>query len=124
MNAVAECRIVLVDDVLEVRYLLRLLLANVRLCQVVAEAENGQQAVELVEKLRPDLVVLDVTMPVMGGIEALKRIRELSPETKVIVYSSSPEARSEALAGGAFRYLDKGADPQRLVDAVREAILG
>ena len=124
MNDAAGCRIVLVDDVLEVRYLLRLLLANVRLCQVVAEAENGRQAVELVEKLRPELVVLDVVMPVMDGIEALKRIRELSPETKVIIYSSSPEARKEALAAGAFRYLDKGSDPQRLVEVVREAILG
>jgi CheY-like chemotaxis protein len=123
MNEVVECRIVLVDDTLEVRYLLRLLLANVRLCQVVGEAENGQQAVELVEKLRPQLVVLDVNMPVMDGIEALKRIRKLSPETKVIVYSSNPEAKREALAEGAFRYLDKGSDPQRLVDVVRQAIL-
>jgi CheY-like chemotaxis protein len=120
---VEECRILIADDVLEFRYLMRILLANVRLCRVVAEAENGQEAVELVEKLRPHLVVLDVAMPVMDGIEALKRIREVAPETKVIIYSSKPEVKSEALAAGAYGYVDKGSDPLRLVSVVREAAL-
>ena len=123
MNEPKRSTVLLVDDTVEIRYLLRMLLANVRLCQVVGEAQNGQEAVELAERLEPDIVILDVAMPVMDGLEALPRIREVSPETKVIVYSSFPEAREKVMDLGAFRYLEKGRDPHDVAEAVREAVV-
>ena len=115
--------VLIVDDTVEVRYLVRILLANVRLCHVVAEAKDGQEAIERATELQPDIVILDVEMPVMTGMEALPRIVEVSPGLKVIIYSSHPELEEEALRLGAFRYLEKGRDPHQVVDAVREAIL-
>lgn len=123
MNELKRSTVLLVDDAAAIRAVLRMLLANVRLGEVVGEAENGQQAVELAERLRPDVIILDVHMPVMDGLEALRRINELVPESKVIIYSSYPEAREEALRLGAFRYVEKGEDPDDVTDAVREAIL-
>ena len=117
-------RVLLVDDVVEIRYLLRMLLANVRLCQVVGEAENGQRAVELARELQPDLVILDLEMPVLDGLEALPRILEAAPNAKVIVYSAAKPGREpEALELGAFGYVPKGRDPMLVVDAAREALM-
>ncbi len=115
--------VLLVDDTVEIRYLLRILLANVRLCRVVAEAKDGQEAIELAERLQPDVIILDVEMPVLTGLEALPRIKEVSPASKVIVYSSHPEMNGEAMKLGAFRYLEKGKDPHDVVEAVRDAVL-
>ena len=115
--------VLLVDDIVEIRYLVRMLLANVRGCQVVAEAENGAEAVELAERLQPHVVVLDVHMPVLDGFSALPRILEVAPGAKVIMYSSAdPVHEEEALRVGAFRYVQKGADPTLVVEAVREAV--
>jgi DNA-binding NarL/FixJ family response regulator len=116
-------RVIVVDDELEIRYLVRILLANVRTCHVVAEGENGRDALELVEELRPEIVILDINMPVVDGLAALTAIRRIAPATRVIFYSSLPDAEEQALALGAFRYLNKGSDPQLLVQAVREATL-
>ena len=116
-------RVLLVDDIVEIRYLVRMLLANVRGSQVVAEAETGAEAVELAERLRPDVVVLDVHMPVLDGFAALPRILEAAPGAKVIMYSSAdPAHAAEALQLGAFRYVQKGTDPTLVVEAVREAL--
>lgn len=60
-----NCSVLLVDDILEIRFLVRMLLANVMRCQVIAEAGNGAEAVELARELQPNIVVLDVEMPVM-----------------------------------------------------------
>ena len=114
--------VLLVDDTVEIRYLLRILLANVTRCHVAGEAENGREAIELTRTLQPVVVVLDVQMPVLGGLDALPQILAAAPETKVIVYSSEPAARAKALELGAFRYLDKGGDPLVVAHAVREAL--
>ena len=116
-------RVLLVDDVVEIRYLLRMLLANVRLCHVVGEAEDGRQAIAQAEELKPDIVILDIDMPILTGLEALPSILEAAPDAAVVVYSSAePRAEQEALALGAFRYVPKGKDPSAVVDAVREAV--
>jgi DNA-binding NarL/FixJ family response regulator len=115
--------ILIVDDILEIRYLLRILLANVRHCQIVGEAENGVRTLELVRELRPEIVVLDVDMPLMGGLEALAEIRQIAPQTRVIMYSSDPRAEERCVALGAAAYLAKGADPLLLVDTVRQVSL-
>ena len=115
--------VLLVDDTVEIRYLLRMLLANVTLCQVVAEAENGEEAIELARSLRPDVVILDMVMPVMDGRTALPRILEASPESKVLVYSSRPDVKEEVLRLGAVAYFEKGRDPQEIVRAVRDLVV-
>ena len=93
---------------------------------VVGEAGNGEEAVERARELTPDVVFMDVRMPGMDGIEATRRIREASPETKVILITidESRGAVSEAIAAGVSGYLLKDASPDSLVDAARNAIEG
>ena len=122
MPGLAPKKVLLVDDVLEIRYLMRMLLANVRQCQIVGEAENGRGAVELARRVRPDIVILDVGMPILDGLRALPLILEAAPHTKVIVYSSEDGLEREAIESGAFRYIPKGTDPTIVVDAVRTAL--
>lgn len=88
--------VLLVDDTVEIRYLLRMLLANVASCQVVAEAENGSHAKDLAQRLRPDVVILDMSMPVMDGPAALPRILAASPETKVLMYSLRTDVKERS----------------------------
>lgn len=93
---------------------------------VVGEASNGEEAVEAVRELSPDIVFMDVRMPGMDGIEATRRIREASPETKVILITidESRGAVSDAIQAGVSGYLLKDASPDALVDAARNAIEG
>ena len=114
--------VLLVDDTVEIRYLLRMLLANVTLCRVVGEAENGAEAIDAARELQPDIVILDVQMPVMSGVEALPHILEEAPGTQIVIYSSRPDAKTESLRLGAVRYLEKGRDPQELVQAIRDLV--
>ena len=122
MTRLPTAGVLLVDDVVEFRYLVRILLANVTRCSIVGEAENGLEAVELAERLQPAIVGLDVGMPVMDGLDALPRIRDVAPAAKVIVYSSQPDCRDRALELGSFRYVEKGRDPALVIEAVREAV--
>jgi len=105
-------RTVLVDDVAEMRELLRVLLVRDGRFSIVGEAANGQEAIELVAKARPDLVVLDVAMPVLDGIAALPRLREASPGTRIVMLSGFPVEDMErpSLEAGAVGYLTKGPD--------------
>ena len=92
---------------------------------VVAEAENGLQAVQLAEQHKPHLLLLDISMPVMDGMEALPKIREASPDTQVVVLSGFEAGRmgQVALDAGAAAYLEKGIPPGVLIDRLLE-ILG
>src|SRR4051812_30100548 len=86
-------RVLLVDDVVEIRHLLRILLANVQFCQVVGEAEDGREAIELTQQLQPDVIVLDVQMPGMSGLEALPAIFEAAPHSAPSTRSPSGASR-------------------------------
>jgi DNA-binding NarL/FixJ family response regulator len=105
-------RTVLVDDVEEMRALSRSLLARDGRFTVVGEAVNGLEAIELVTALRPDVVILDIAMPLLGGMETLPRLRVVSPETRIVMHSSYPAAEMEKLSfeGGAIGYVEKSAD--------------
>lgn len=107
----------LADDVPELRKLLRQVLEWSDRFSVVGEAENGLQAIELAARFKPDLLLLDVSMPIMDGMEALPQILEASPETKVVVLSGfeSDRLQPAALAGGAAAYIEKGISPAVLV---------
>jgi DNA-binding NarL/FixJ family response regulator len=100
-------RIVIVDDVKIVRSCLRELLADhVEIC---GEAENGKQAVDLVRSLHPDVILIDITMPVMDGLRATVEIRRIAPSTKVVLFSinDGPEAQSAADIVGAHAFVPK-----------------
>lgn len=93
---------------------------------VVGEAASGEEAIERARELEPDVVFMDVRMPGMDGIEATRRIREASPDTKVILITidESRSSISEAIQAGVSGYLLKDASPDALVDAAKNAIEG
>ena len=121
----APVRAVVVDDVDDMRQLLRLLLEREGHFTVVAEAENGQSGVAAVLAHRPDLVLLDITMPVMDGVQALKLIRSQVPSAVVVMLSSwatsSREARA-CTALGAHGYLRKGEHLHQVPDELRAIV--
>ncbi len=86
----------------------------------IGEASDGLQAVQMVRELRPDVVLMDVGMPGVDGIEATRRIKQESPETRVIVLTVYPTHLSEAFAAGASRYLLKDGSAKDLMQAIRD----
>ena len=94
--------------------------------EVIGEAASGEEAVVAAHDLAPDVVFMDVRMPGMDGIEATRRIREASPETRVILITidESRGAISDAIQAGVSGYLLKDASPEALVDAARNAVEG
>jgi DNA-binding NarL/FixJ family response regulator len=99
----------LADDMNDLRYLLRLSLETQGSFEVVGEASNGREAVQMAELHQPDVILLDVAMPVMDGLEAIPQIRELSPSTKIVMLTgfSTPALARKALDLGADLYLQK-----------------
>ncbi|MEA2513483.1 MAG: two-component system, NarL family, response regulator LiaR [Thermomicrobiales bacterium] len=119
-------RIVITDDHKVVRQGLRMFLELDPDLEVVGEAENGAQAVELAGLLGPDVVLMDLLMPVMGGIEAIGIIRTLHPETEVVAMTSVLEDASVigAVRAGAIGYLLKTTEADALCRAIRAAAAG
>lgn len=116
-------RVVLADDHKIVRDGLRSMLEKQRDMEIVGEAEDGLSTVKLVEELRPHIVVMDVNMPDLNGIEATRHIASQVPTTKVIGLSMYAEGRfvSEMLAAGASGYLPKKSAADELVVAIHAA---
>jgi DNA-binding NarL/FixJ family response regulator len=103
-------RVVLVDDVDDLRFLLRTLFEPYPGVEVVGEAANGEEALTVVAATQPDLVVLDLSMPVLDGVSALPRLRRAAPAARVVVLSAiPPSADPGAMAAGAVAYVQKGA---------------
>jgi DNA-binding NarL/FixJ family response regulator len=117
-------RIILADDHAIFRDGLRALLDDQPGMQVVAEAENGREAVRLARELRPDLVVMDVTMPGLNGVEATRQITSDSSRIKVISLSMHADQRrvAEMLAAGASGYLLKNSAFDELIQAIRAVV--
>jgi DNA-binding NarL/FixJ family response regulator len=118
--------VLIVDDHPMVRTGLRTLLESATFIHVVGEAANGEQAIELSRSLKPAVVLMDLSMPVLDGASATRRLLADSPDTRVVVLTSFAEQPqvSEALAAGAVGYLLKDCDPRDLVAAVRAASEG
>ena len=114
-------RVLLAEDHGIVREGLRSLLSATPDIQVIGEAEDGRQAVDMTEKLRPDVVVTDITMPGLNGLEATRRIRERHPGVQVVVLSmhADDEYLFQALGAGASGYLLKQSAGVELVDGIR-----
>ena len=119
----APLRTLLVDDAAEMRALVGMSLRLDGRFDVVGEAGNGREAVDLAAAYRPDLVLLDLSMPVMDGLEALPLIRAAVPETVVVVFSAFEEERlgAEAKARGAVAYVTKGVPLDCLANLLAEA---
>ena len=121
-----KIRVVLADDHTVVRQGLRALLAAEEDIEIVGEAENGRQALQLVKKLLPDIVVMDIAMPVLNGIEATRQITRYIPSVKVLVLStySNDEYVEQLTEAGAAGYLVKQTAANDLLKAIREAFKG
>jgi PAS domain S-box-containing protein len=114
-------RVLLVDDHKIVRQGIRAILAEERDIAVVGEAGNGREAVDLAERLRPDVVVMDVAMPVMAGDEASEQIKQRLPQTRIVALSMFDDARvaDHMRRAGAAAYLLKTAPTEELLAAIR-----
>jgi DNA-binding NarL/FixJ family response regulator len=112
-------RVVLTDDETDVRVLLRTALRVDDRCEVVGEANDGVEAIEVVKAQRPDVVVLDLRMPKMSGEEAAQVIRAESPETAIVVFSAYITDKAEvARELGAAVCIDKGTPIRDVIDAL------
>src|ERR1700675_2223192 len=118
-------RILLADDFKDWRRYARLLIQARPEWQVIAEASEGSEAVQKAEKLKPDLILLDIGLPKLNGIEAARQIRKLSPQSKIIFVSqeSSADMVEAALDTGALGYVVKTRAGSDLLAAIEAAIL-
>jgi DNA-binding NarL/FixJ family response regulator len=116
-------RVAIVDDTPDIRLLVRMTLERDPEIDVVAEAEDGRGAIEIAESFAPEVMLLDLSMPVMDGMQALPRVIEASPSTAVLVLSgfSAAELAQQAVAAGARGYLCKGIAAEELRRRVWEA---
>ena len=126
MTTDTRTSVMLVDDHSIMRDLLRDALENTGEFQVVAQAADGQEALRIVEEAVPDVIVMDVIMPVMDGIEACRQITKLLPGTKVLMLTASNEqdAIVRSIAAGATGCLQKNSGKEQLLTALREVALG
>ncbi|MDQ4145048.1 MAG: EAL domain-containing protein [Actinomycetota bacterium] len=119
-----KARVLLCDDAEEVRLLLRLELGFDPEIEVIGEAQNGAEVVDAAQELQPDVIVLDLAMPLLDGLESLVEIRRLAPEAKVIVLSGFNAAAMarHALALGASAYVQKGTPPGELLRVIKDSL--
>ena len=116
-------RVVIADDNPGVRTLLRALLSLEDDLELVGEAADGKEAIELVRECEPDLVLLDMAMPELDGLQVLERLDFRGGKTRVLVYTgfASPDVERAALELGATDIVIKGVDPAVLIDRLRRA---
>jgi DNA-binding NarL/FixJ family response regulator len=121
-----KIRVLLADDHVVVRQGLRALLAAEEDIEIVAEADNGRQAVQLAKKLLPDVAVIDIAMPVLNGLEATRQIAQTLPATKVLILSSysDDDYVQQLTEAGAAGYLVKQTAANDLLKGIREAHKG
>jgi len=113
-------RVLLVDDEARLRQMAKRLLVAENEIEIVGEASDGRKAVDLYSKLGPDLVVMDIAMPELNGLEATRIIRGKSPDTKIIVITAmaAEPYRKAAMVMGANAFLCKGALDSELIPTI------
>ena len=121
MNKSIATRVVLADDHVVVRQGLKRLLNRVPEIEVVGEASNGLEALKSVEELRPDVLLLDIEMPVMDGIEVARRLQQQHVDVRILILSAYDDREyiRALLEIGVSGYLIKGEAPGKIVEAVR-----
>jgi len=122
----SSIRVLVVDDFEPFREFVRSTLTRILELQVVGEASDGLEAVRKAAELKPDLILMDIGLPTLNGIEAARQIRELAPESKIIFVSqeSSADVVQEALSLGALGYVVKGQAVSDLLAAVDAVMSG
>jgi len=122
----SEIRLLLVDDHEIVRLGLKMLLENQSDISIIAEAGSGMQAIEIVNMLLPDVVVMDITLPDISGIEATRRIKQAHPEVAIIALTIHEDEQYffEMLKAGASGYIPKRAASEDLIQAIRVTFAG
>ncbi|RMF47202.1 MAG: DNA-binding response regulator [Anaerolineae bacterium] len=121
-----KIRVFLADDHAVLRSGLRLLLSQSDKIEVVGEAESGLDTIRLVEALQPDLILLDLSMPRLGGLDALPTIRRVAPQARILVLTmhSDPQYLQQAIRNGAAGYLLKKAADSELLAAIEAVMRG
>jgi len=121
-----KIRILLADDQALFREGLRMLLSAQPDFEVVGEAANGEEALRLAAKLRPQIVLMDMRMPILGGVEATRRLRDLQPDCRVIALTTFDDDTLvfEGLRAGAVGYLLKAVSSPRLLEAIHAVARG
>ena len=125
-NNGAVARVLIVEDFPDFRRFIRSTLGERLDLRVIAEVSDGLEAVQKAAELKPDLILLDIGLPTMNGIEAARQIRELSPESKIVFLSqeSSADVVEEALSTGAWGYVVKTKAATELLAIVDAVISG
>lgn len=118
-------RIMLVDDAKVMRLMLSRIFEQAGY-EVVGEAASGTEAIEKYKELKPDLVMMDITMPEMSGIDAVKEIKKIDPDARIIMCTAMGQKPLvvEAITAGAVNYIVKPFTPSKVLEAVREALRG
>ena len=121
-----KIKVILIDDHAVVRAGYKILLKNVDDIEVVAEAENGNEAIELIKNNKYDVIVTDMSLPDIGGIDLIRKIKTINSDFKILVFSMHEEIVyvEQALHSGAMGYMTKSADPQLLSKAIRQISKG
>ena len=122
----SPAKVLIVEDSEPFRNFVRAILSEIPELQIVGEVSDGLQAVESARRLRPDLIVLDIGLPSLNGIEAARRIRTLSPVSKMLFLSqeSSAEVAQEAILAGSHGYVVKADAGRELLAAVNTVLRG
>src|SRR3954464_9358605 len=122
----AGTRCLIVDDHTVVLQGLDLLFGDLEDLEIVGQVSNGEEALEAVERLQPQLVLMDVRLPGIDGVSAVKRIHQAAPSVKFVVFSAYGDKRllSDAISAGARGYVMKGSPPEDLLRAMRTVVSG
>jgi len=121
-NASAKIRILIVDDKAHVRQGLQTVLQLSEGFEIVGAACNGLEAIRAAEKLRPEVILMDLEMPLLGGLEATRRIKEQHPKIGIVIITihGSDDVREQAMRAGSDAFVEKEAPTKDLIAAIQE----
>ncbi len=124
--SIEEIKVVLADDHIVVRNGIKMLLENETEIKVIGEASNGMQALEMVREVEPDVLIIDIRMPIMNGLEATKKLSEYSQKTKALILSMHNDEAYilQAVESGASGYLLKDTNKEEFLKAIRTVFQG
>jgi YesN/AraC family two-component response regulator len=115
-------KIMIVEDNLHARHALKALVSQQAWAKVIAEASNGRDAIQNIRRQMPDIVLMDMRMPVMDGLEATKIIKAQWPQIKIVILTLYPDCQSDVLSAGADAFLVKGCSTEELNGKIQQVL--